>query len=376
MNYALAAASSFLLLAQQAWSQEINSVVPLSTQLLIATQEGVGHQSAQTIAKFSFLAKFYKHKGLAFDENKSLKDLAAELKQKGHLAEFVAFTNKTLEATPFKGALASKGMIRYLYLTQFLRSRSVPVDRKTSLAQLEQLVADKGLTEEFDAFEKTKPRKLYYHFDGHHRSRGVVELNRAIAAVDPSVLPVKPAILMVDDFSDLSEKQVAQKFKDMKKGYFLPDTLKRLAREPASEREVLKLRNWVSNIEDVPDYVARTLSGMFMNRNRISSKKFVDYSQFLILEVASPKFKQLPPGTVVTDALIAEFEKDVFGDPKKVEGIAALAKDESQKKSLRTELEILHFEKRKQFGIKVPLAPEQGILHQIIQAADGIDLCK
>jgi hypothetical protein len=287
------------------------------------------------------LGKYYKSVNIPFDGSKSLVELVSEVKSMGKLEDMIAFTNKEMLAKPFPGAIAPAETIRNVTNGQ----------------------ASSG--------------KLYYHFDGHHRSRAIVELNQAINSVSPeTTLKIRPAVTVLADLEKASVSETIAKFKEIQKGYILPAE-NRLIMSGAGDKDLAKFKIWSRNIEQIPDYPARSLAGTLLFQNNINSSKYVDYVEFLFLEDLPPEFTNMKPGTLITPEMVAQAEKTFFSDPRKVEKFAKYARDNNLVLKVQTEIEVLHFEMRNKYNLTaVPLSKEQDAIHEIIRISKELDICQ
>lgn len=178
-----------------------------------------------------------------------------------------------------------------------------------------------------------------YHFDGHHRSRALYEVNQLLSEIslDPKLRLYMPVYLTANYSNPpMSDKEIAKDlFITKGQGYISPSAIKASANISAEELALLKynyLKKNAANLGVLTDDPYRTLIGSVLFDLGIKSDTFVTYFEFHLEELLKAQIdkalapSKIYPGMPMDDTMLKKVKPVLFSDPKLVHQIAYWAR--------------------------------------------------
>ncbi len=178
-----------------------------------------------------------------------------------------------------------------------------------------------------------------FHFDGHHRSRALYEINQILAKIttDQKFRIFVPIKLKIDYArSGMTEKDIARDIFITRAQGYVPDSLVDI--KPGMDQvdiAVLKLnylQKKVPHIGALKDNPYRSLIGSALNAADISSSTFVTYFEFHLQDLFKEKIdkivgsKGVYPNMPINDELVGKVRNLIFSDKDLLEKIAYWAR--------------------------------------------------
>lgn len=181
--------------------------------------------------------------------------------------------------------------------------------------------------------------KGIYHFDGHHRSRAIYEVNKILSSLtkDERIQVLIP-IHLIANYSNplLSDKKIAEDiFITKSQGYVSLSAIKNPSHVSSKKLALLKYKYLQKNSPDLgalPDDPYRSLIGKVLFKEGIESDSFVTYFEFHLEELFKTEIDkalkpvQVRPGMAIDDAMVKKVKEVMFSDPKIVHKIAYWAR--------------------------------------------------
>lgn len=166
-----------------------------------------------------------------------------------------------------------------------------------------------------------------FHFDGHHRSRALYEINQILAKIttDPKVrvfVPIKLRINYAN--SGITEKDIARDIFITRAQGYVPDSL--VGIKPGMDSvdiAVLKLnylQKKAPHLGALTDNPYRSLIGAALDVADINSSTFVTYFEFHLQDLLKEKIdkvvgaKGVYPGMPINDELVGKVRSLIFSD--------------------------------------------------------------
>ena len=178
-----------------------------------------------------------------------------------------------------------------------------------------------------------------FHFDGHHRSRALYEINQILAKIstDPKFRVFVPIKLEVNYAKPgMTEKDIARDIFITRTQGYVPDSLVGVkpGMDPV-EVAVLKLnylQKKVPHLGTLTDNPYRSLIGAALDVANIDGSNFVTYLEFHLQDLLKEKIdkavggKGVYPGMPLNDALVGKVRSLIFSDKALLEKIAYWAR--------------------------------------------------
>jgi len=180
------------------------------------------------------------------------------------------------------------------------------------------------------------PRGIF-HFDGHHRSRAIYEINSIFAKISSNTkVRVFLPVALVADYSQMSDQEIAEDiFVTKKQGYVSSSLLKISPKDDIKKISLKKyeyLKKNIKNLGSLKDDPYRSLLGKLFFKEHIDTDNFVTYLEFYIEELYKNEFdKEFSPHGLksdmpLTDEMVQKVKKILFSDSEKLRQIAYWAR--------------------------------------------------
>lgn len=262
-------------------------VILVPPSKLLPTQTTLGQIMVRDIIQDRFGERAFANARLAWDKTKNLDKNLRALKA-DQLLTYVETTQKNLDKKPVNGAFTSSGI---------------------------------------------------YHFDGHHRSRALYEVNQLLSAIssDSKIRFFMP-VRLTANYSNppMTDKEIAKDiFITKGQGYVSASIIKAPVNTSAEDLALLKynyLKKNATNLAVLTDDPYRTLIGSVFFDAGIESDTFVTYFEFHLEELFKTQIdkalapSKVYPGMPMDEAMSKKVKAVLFSDPKLVHQIAYWAR--------------------------------------------------